>query len=86
MLCRAESSIPNIIAHQNPSVEKWLNILSARSIISVLTTNKNSPNVRAVSGKVSIIKMGFTRVLRSPNIIATIKVYKNPFTCIPGSK
>ena len=46
--------------------------LSANTIISPLTTNKNKPSVKIVMGSVSIIKMGLTNRFNIESTAATI--------------
>ena len=41
-------------------------------MIAPLTTNKNNPNVRNVTGNVSIVKTGFTNIFSNPKTAATI--------------
>jgi hypothetical protein len=54
---------------------KWSHI----KIIMALITNKNSPNVKNVTGKVSKTKMGFTKKFNKANTIATFKEVSMPF-------
>jgi hypothetical protein len=42
-------------------------------MIKALITNKKSPNVKSVIGKVRMIKMGFTIRLSRPSTIARIR-------------
>ena len=60
----------NKSAHQKPSTVKPLTSLLATQIINTLMTKRNSPNVKIVIGKVSIIKTGFNIAFRMANTIA----------------
>jgi hypothetical protein len=55
-----------ILLTENPSIN-----LLARRIINALITNKNSPKVRIVIGKVKITKMGFTIKFKIDKTTAT---------------
>ncbi len=49
-------------------------------------TNKNSPNVNTVIGKVKITNIGFKKALSNANTIAKIIADVNPATSTPGRK
>ena len=54
------------LATEKPSTNSWHNI-----IINALMTNKNSPNVKIVTGKVNKTKIGFTNKFSNAKTIAT---------------
>ena len=60
--------------------------LPAKRIIQALITNKNSPNVTMVIGKVRMIKMGFNMALRNAKTAATIIAVVKLVTSTPGKK
>lgn len=61
---------------------KWSHI----KIIMALITNKNNPNVKNVTGKVSNTKMGFTKKFNKANTIATFKEVSMPFESVTPFK
>lgn len=71
-------------AIKNPSTPKPLINASANKIITAFITNKNSPSVRMVTGKVSRTKIGFTIKLRIAKTTATIIAVTYPATVTPG--
>ena len=54
-------------------------------MITALITNKKSPKVTTVTGKVRTTKIGFTKNLKIANTIATITAERYPDTSTPGS-
>ena len=46
-------------------------------------TNKNSPNVKRVTGNVNKTNTGFTNTLSNPKTIETIKADSNPSISTP---
>ncbi len=57
--------------------------LSHNKIITALMTNKNSPNVKRVTGNVNKTNTGFTNTLSNPKTIETIKADSNPSISTP---
>jgi len=46
-------------------------------------TNKNNPNVKMVTGKVRIIRIGLTKKFSNASTIATVKAVVNSSTTTP---
>jgi hypothetical protein len=67
-----ERSRLNKRAHQKPSTLNPAIKFSANNIISALITNRKSPRVTRVIGKVRMISMGFTIAFRTAKTMATI--------------
>ena len=61
----------HILLTANPFIN-----LSANKIINAFITNKNSPKVIIVIGKVNIIKNGLTNTFKIDNTAATIMAVK----------
>ena len=80
-----DSRMLNINAHQNPSTLKPGVITPANIIINALITSRNSPKVITVSGIVSQISIGSTKIFRNASIIAITKALQKLLTWIPGS-
>lgn len=66
------SKPPTIFVHNN--------------IINALITNKNSPKVTIVTGKVRITNIGFTKIFSNPKTTATIIDVVKLATETPGIK
>lgn len=62
----------------NPST-KW----SHNRMIIALITNKKSPRVKTVTGKVNNTNTGFTKKFNNPSTIATINAVENSSTTTP---
>jgi len=60
-------------AVQNESTLNPPTILSHKSIIIALITNKNNPRVTMVNGRVNITNIGLIKILSNPKTTATIK-------------
>ena len=65
-------------AHQKLATWKLLNMESASIITRALITNRKSPKVKSVAGKVKITSRGFINTLRRPSTIATPMALVNP--------
>lgn len=59
------------MAFQNPETINPLIILLANSTIMALITNKNSPRLKTVTGKVNSIKSGFKKEFKNAKVKAT---------------
>jgi hypothetical protein len=66
---------------ENPSTNSLHNM-----IMVALMTNKNSPKVKIVTGKVNNINMGLTKKLSKPKTIATAIDVIKPSTATPPKK
>lgn len=69
----------NKLETEKPSIK-----LLAISTINPLITSRNKPSVTIVTGNVRIIRIGFTIVLSSARIIATINAVYTDDTTTPG--
>ena len=70
-------------AVHNPSTLKPSTSLSANNTIKALIIKRNKPNVRIVTGKVRMTKIGFTKRFKTDRTIATIKAPRYPLTDTP---
>ncbi len=52
-------------------------------MINAFMTNKNNPKVKMVTGKVKMIKIGFTKKLSNANTMATVNAVVNSSTTTP---
>lgn len=78
----------NSIAHQRESTLNVGIICWAIHIIMALINKRNSPSVKTVNGMVNTTNIGFKKVFKNDNTMASIKaVIKglSPSRCTPGS-
>ena len=73
-------------AVKKESTSKPPTILSHNIIINPLMTNKNSPSVKNVIGKVNKTKIGLIKTFSNPKTIATIIDVEKLATCTPFIK
>ena len=71
-------------AYQNPATLKPSIKYSAAKMMQALITNKNIPSVSTVTGKVKIIKSGFTVASRMASKKATASAVKISLISMPG--
>ncbi len=72
MDCKKESNKLNNRAHHILSTEKPAMRLSASNMMMALIIKRKRPNVRIVTGKVNIIRIGLTMKFNKLNTTATI--------------
>ncbi len=73
-------------AVQNESTANPPTILVHSKIMIAFITNKNSPKVITVTGKVKITNIGFINRFSNPKTIATIIAVVKLATCTPGKR
>ena len=71
-------------AYQNPLTLNPVTNASQIKIIRALMTNRKRPKVRMVTGKVKMIKMGFTNRFKTIRTAATTTAVKKLSTLMPG--
>lgn len=71
MDCKKESKRLKIIAHITPFTRKPSTKYPANIMIIALMTNKKSPKVTMVTGKVKMTKIGLTKKFNKLNTTAT---------------
>ncbi len=75
----------NRSAYQKPSTRNPVTSASHIKIIMALMARRKRPKVKMVTGKVKIIKIGFTNILRTISTAATTMAVRKFVTLIPGS-
>lgn len=81
-----ESNILNNKAVQKELTLKPSTNLSHSNTIAAFMTNKNSPKVKTVTGKVKKTKIGFKKVFNNPKTTATIIAVEILSTSTPPIK
>lgn len=84
--CTIDNTKLNNKAEKKPSTWKPPTILPHNMIIKALITNKNSPNVKMVTGIDINCNIGFTKKFSNANTITTIIDDPKPLTLMPGKK
>lgn len=79
-----ETNKLNTMAINKLGTEKPLIKLLAINTIIPLMTSRNRPSVTIVTGKVRIIRIGFTIVLSNARMMATINAVYTDETTTPG--